>query len=143
MYRFLHVKKIPVEAAAKRFIPFILPLAVYIFWGLHTTINVTTAQVHLFIGSFGLVIANMVSRMVLARVTLTNFSALQPLLLPLVLFAACIPLGLLPAIEYYFLVGYFTLALSSYLFFAYCVVQEMTEYLGIGFLVIKKKPKST
>jgi len=139
MQRFLKVKNIPVGKAAKRFLPFILPTVAYLIWGLSTSIDAIHRYPHLFIGSYGLVIANMVSRMVLARVTAINFSANQPLLLPLGVLMGCIVGGVLPSIEWHFLVGYFLLALLSYLFFAYCVVQEMTQYLDIGFLTIKPK----
>jgi len=121
--------------------PYVTLVFASAFWGYFSPSQVMQNYPHLYIGMFGMLAANLVSRMVLARVCGEPFPPQQIVLVPMLV--GCVLIFVLPGFEFHYLVLCFVHSWVCYLNFAHSVVMEITEFLGIGFLFIKKNPKTT
>jgi len=110
-----------------------------VVWAVYSPIAIYKSNPHLFLLAVGLVYANFVGRIVVARVVKQDFHPIQWVLWPL-------PVGALIAyfpslrIPYFeerqFLYLFFVWSVAMYLHFALSIISAMTEYLKINCLTL-------
>eukprot|EP01087_Luapelamoeba_hula_P002900 TRINITY_DN1270_c1_g1_i1.p1 TRINITY_DN1270_c1_g1~~TRINITY_DN1270_c1_g1_i1.p1 ORF type:complete len:414 (-),score=66.90 TRINITY_DN1270_c1_g1_i1:52-1182(-) len=143
MYKYLPQQKIEYPAAAKTFLPFVTVTLAFTLWAVCSPGDIIHTHPHLFFVAFGTMQANMISRLVLCRVTSLSFAPFQPLPVPVYVVAVLCMLGVLGAgTESAALWGAWALSIGGYLYFAYGTVVDICEYLDIGFLFLKEKKKT-
>ncbi|KAL6073945.1 Cholinephosphotransferase 1 [Balamuthia mandrillaris] len=138
-----------IEKAFHRMLPLFSLIGSAVLWAKFSPTNVLMTYPHLFIGMLGSFAANIVSRMVLARVCALPYSPFQPvLILPILCsltFSFLAPLLLsserTAQLELAAVASCFGFSLLCYLYLAANVVSEMTAHLGISFLTVSSRAK--
>jgi len=139
-YAVLHTAKKKVTEALLLALPVILVSVLYVAWALYSPSNIYNSHPQLFSLTYGFLIANLVGRIVLARVCKEprGVSAFEKLLLPsgLIPIVWLFPNFISNSYETYFLFVYCIIAIFAYLQFALSVIHDICATLKIRCLHI-------
>eukprot|EP01111_Echinosteliopsis_oligospora_P003002 TRINITY_DN14834_c0_g1_i1.p1 TRINITY_DN14834_c0_g1~~TRINITY_DN14834_c0_g1_i1.p1 ORF type:complete len:376 (+),score=91.83 TRINITY_DN14834_c0_g1_i1:81-1208(+) len=121
-------------------VPIVVASGGFALWAAYTPSNVYHLHPQAFICAYGFLVAGLVGRIVLDRVTQQNFPALQSLLLPLLLVPVVIYTNIIS--EKYYVYMYAILMVVAYFHFALSVIHDLCAALKIRCLHIPDKPIS-
>jgi len=103
----------------------------FVLWSYLSPTNLYAEHTHIFVLTYGFLVANLVGRIVIARVCHEPFPDTKVLLFPLILVpAAILSRGALFR-EEYFLVLYFVFGVAAYLHFALNIIKDLCRALKI------------
>lgn len=134
--------KTPFFLAFGRLVPYASLTGAVVVWALNSSLRVAQNYPHRFLGAYGFFCANIIGRMVVARVCEQSFRPFQLLLVSSYVGAGLALSGAFiysPLFEYLYLNLFYVHSILCYYFFARSVIIEMTAYLNINFLTLKKK----
>jgi ethanolaminephosphotransferase len=129
--------KATLYSAARNAVPLISLMTLAVVWPLYSPLNLPQQHPQLLFLTVGLLLANLVGRVVVARVCLLNVDVFYYILVPFtaVTVNSVFFQGSLFN-EYYFLLGYCAFTLVAYLHFALNIIDEMCTHLKIRCLHI-------